>query len=113
MGRKLHAAAISDRQIPDTMSHKAMSAVLNLNTGTLASRNIRIHKRRTSTRLDDRMWRALNEITALENCSIHDICTVVHDYKDRATGFTNALRVFLMNYYRVIAQSAQVTERVH
>lgn len=66
----------------------------------LQSKNIRIHKRRTSIRLEPEMWNALNEIAKLEGCSIHDLCGAVHDLKDPSTSFTAALRVFMMEYYR-------------
>jgi len=83
----------------------AVSAVLDLKDNSVACRNIRIHGRRTSIRLDEQMWQALNEIAEIENCNIHDLCTTVYDSKDRDTGFTAALRIFLMNYYRMTVQN--------
>ncbi len=78
---------------------------------TLQSRNVRIHNRRTSVRLEPEMWEALNEIATLEKCSIHDLCTAVHDLKEASVSFTAALRVFLMEYYRMASRSnPQVTE---
>src|SRR3954468_23927265 len=71
---------------------------------TLQSRNIRVHKRRTSIRLEPEMWDALNEIARLEACSIHDLSSAVHDMKAPATSFTAALRVFMMEYYRSALQ---------
>lgn len=70
--------------------------------GSLQSKNIRIHKRRTSVRLEPQMWNALNEIARLEKCSIHDVCGAVHDLKEPETSFTAALRVFMMEYYRTL-----------
>ena len=56
------------------------------------------------------MWSALNEIAAAEKCSIHDLCSAVHDLKDEGASFTAALRVFLMEYYRTAANiSPQVS----
>lgn len=81
---------------------EAISAVRTIRPDTPSCRNIRIHGRRTSIRLDDNMWNALNEITSLEGCSIHDICAIVHDEKAKSVGFTAALRVFLLHYYRAI-----------
>ncbi|MBI3440294.1 MAG: ribbon-helix-helix domain-containing protein [Proteobacteria bacterium] len=71
----------------------------------LQSKNVRIHKRRTSVRLEPRMWNALNEIAALEGCSIHDLCGAVHDIKSQDASFTATLRVFMMEYYRSAAQA--------
>lgn len=76
----------------------------------LLSRNVRIHNRRTSVRLEPAMWTALNEIANAENCSIHDLCGAVYDLKDEEVSFTAALRVFLMEYYRTAASiSPQVS----
>jgi predicted DNA-binding ribbon-helix-helix protein len=85
-------------------------------TKALQSRNVRIHDRRTSVRLEPEMWNALNEIAKMEGCSIHDFCGAVHDLKGPQTSFTAALRVFLMEYYRAAAQpeshAVQVQQRL-
>lgn len=72
----------------------------------LLSKNVRIHDRRTSVRLEPEMWNALKEIAIAENRSIHDLCGAVHDLKEAGTSFTAALRVFLMEYYRSAAKSS-------
>ena len=80
-------------------------------SGTLQSRNVRIHKKRTSIRLEPEMWKALNEIAGIEGCSIHDLCGAVHDLKEPGTSFTAALRVFLMEYYRAASKtSVQISQ---
>jgi predicted DNA-binding ribbon-helix-helix protein len=75
--------------------------------GALISKNVRIHDRRTSVRLEPEMWDALHEIALLEDCSIHDLCGAVHELKDEGASFTAALRVFLMEYYRTAAKTSQ------
>lgn len=69
-------------------------------SGALQSRNVRIHHRRTSVRLEPEMWNALSEIAAMEGCTIHDLCGAVYDLKDPEASFTAALRVFMMEYFR-------------
>ena len=76
-------------------------------SGALKSKNICIHKRRTSVRLEPKMWNALNEIALMERCSVHDLCSIIHDLNGHAVSFTAALRVFVMEYYR----SALLRER--
>lgn len=71
----------------------------------LLSKNVRIHSRRTSVRLEPEMWNALKEIAAAERRTIHDVCSAVHDLKEPGMSFTAALRVFLMEYYRSAAKS--------
>jgi predicted DNA-binding ribbon-helix-helix protein len=78
-----------------------------LATVALQQKNIRIHEHRTSIRLEPAMWNALNEIAALEGRSVHDLCSSVHDLKERGASFTASLRVFMMEYYR----SAMMTYR--
>ena len=67
---------------------------------TLISKNVTILGRRTSIRLEPEMWNALKDISRRENCSIHDICSVIHIRKNPITSLTAAIRVFLMLYYR-------------
>lgn len=67
---------------------------------TLVSRNITVNGRRTSVRLEPEMWRALKEISARENCSIHELCSLVAFRKNKRTSLTAAIRVFLMLYFR-------------
>lgn len=75
--------------------------------GALVSKNVRIHDRRTSVRLEPEMWQALREVSEIEGCSIHDLCGAVHDLKGAGASFTAALRVFLMEYYRTAARTSQ------
>ncbi len=75
-------------------------------SGGLQSHNVRIHKRRTSVRLENEMWQALNDIAVAEKCSIHDLCGAVHDLKEQGASFTAALRVFIMEYYRTATRTS-------
>ena len=67
---------------------------------TLVSRNITVNGRRTSVRLEPEMWRALKEISTRENCSIHELCSLISFRKNKRTSLTAAIRVFLMLYFR-------------
>ena len=75
---------------------------------TLVSRNITVMGRRTSVRLEPEMWSALREIAKREQCSIHDICTLISMRKNEKTSLTAAIRVFIMLYFR-----AATTEEGH
>ncbi len=70
---------------------------------SLISRNITVVGRRTSVRLEPEMWNALREIARREQCTIHDICSLIHLRKSPSTSLTAAIRVFLMLYYRAAA----------
>jgi len=85
------------------LSYQTVEAIKSSSTSSLVSKNVRINKRRTSVRLEPEMWNALFEISEIECCSIHDLCSAVFEFKNRNTSFTAALRVFLMTYYRSAA----------
>ena len=70
---------------------------------TLISRNITVLGRRTSVRLEKEMWNSLRAIAKREDCTIHDICSLIHLRKNPNTSLTAAIRVFLMLYYRAAA----------
>ena len=76
----------------------------------LVVRNVRIAGRRTSVRLEQEMWDALHEISARERTSIHDLCAQVFA-APRPGGFTSALRVYIMAYFRFASRYASSTAR--
>ena len=86
----------------DYASDLRSSAFKKENEGktTLVSRNITVLGRRTSVRLEPEMWMALREIAAREQCTMHDICTLISVRKNPRTSLTGAIRVFLMLYFR-------------
>ena len=70
---------------------------------SLILKNITVLGKRTSIRLEPEMWRELNQISDRENCTIHDLCTLISLRKNDKTSLTAAIRVFLMLYYRAAA----------
>lgn len=70
---------------------------------TLINRNIIVHGRRTSVRLEPEMWSALFDIASRESQTIHDLCSLVSDRKKSETSLTAAIRVFVMAYFRSAA----------
>ncbi len=73
------------------------------NKSSLVSRNITVLGRRTSVRLEPEMWRELKGISEREECTIHDLCSLISLRKNKKTSLTAAIRVFLMLYYRAAA----------
>ena len=88
-----------------TFSQERLSNYRNKINGALQSKNVRIHDRRTSVRLEPEMWTALHEIAVMEGCSIHDLCGAVSDLKSPEASFTATLRVFVMEYYRALVKA--------
>lgn len=83
------------------MTYHQLQSDTEIGSGsTLVSRNITVSGRRTSVRLEPEMWRALKEISLRENCSIHELCSLIGFRKNKRTSLTAAIRVFLMLYFR-------------
>jgi predicted DNA-binding ribbon-helix-helix protein len=66
---------------------------------TLLNRNVWIGRRRTSLRLEQAMWQALEEVAAEGGLTIHELCTMI-EARRRESSLTAAVRVFLVCYYR-------------
>jgi len=69
---------------------------------TLVSGNVTVAGRRTSIRLEPQMWGALREICAREGKTVHMLVTEI-DRGRAASSLTAAIRVYVMDYFRVAA----------
>lgn len=69
----------------------------------LVSRNLMVGTRRTSARLEPEMWSALFDIARREGRNVHEIATLVDQARPRNSSLTDAIRVFVMAYYRAAA----------
>lgn len=72
-------------------------------SSTLVIRNVVVLGKRTSLRMEPEMWDALSDVAAREGYNVHDICTCIVERKPAAASLTAAIRVFLVNYYRLAA----------
>jgi predicted DNA-binding ribbon-helix-helix protein len=72
---------------------------------TLVNRNVTIHGRRTSLRLEAAMWDALQEIAARERRSLHQLCERVEETRAESS-LTAGVRVFILGYFRAAASEA-------
>jgi predicted DNA-binding ribbon-helix-helix protein len=63
----------------------------------LRARNVRIHHRRTSVKLEPAFWDALEAVAVREGTSVNDLCSRIHD-KAAGYGLTAAIRVFVLAY---------------
>lgn len=73
----------------------------------LISRNVKVSGHRTSIRLDPKMWDSIEEIASREDCSINFLCSMV-DQRRENSSLTGAIRVFILQYFRMAA-----TEKGH
>lgn len=73
-----------------------------MSSSSLLNRNVTIHGRRTSMKLEPDMWDALDEICRRERLSVHDICGLIAE-RHRGNNLTAAMRVFILGYFRAAA----------
>jgi predicted DNA-binding ribbon-helix-helix protein len=69
-------------------------------------KNIVIGDRRTSVSLEEQVWGGLIDICRREELSIDDLCTRVNAVRIDSS-MSSSLRVFLLTYYRLVAQTAE------
>lgn len=93
-------------KIGDTFLNKINQE--NAQSSSLVSRNITVTGKRTSVRLEPEMWAAIKDIADREECTIHDVCTLIALRKKQNSSLTAAIRVFIMLYFK-----AACTEEGH
>lgn len=80
--------------------HETIRSAL-ASSSSLVLRNVVVNGCRTSMRLEPAMWSALAEIARREKLTQHQICNLVHLHKSEGTTLTSAMRVFIMDYFRI------------
>jgi len=68
----------------------------------LQSRNVTVDGHRTSLRLEQDVWSALEEICAREEMSVHEVCTLI-EQRRKGSSRTAAVRAFILGYFREAA----------
>lgn len=69
----------------------------------VGSRNLTILGRRTSIRLEDQFWQALQEICQRESTNISEICSLVALVRSDVGSLSSAVRAFVLEYFRAAA----------
>jgi predicted DNA-binding ribbon-helix-helix protein len=68
----------------------------------LQSRNVTVGGHRTSLRLEQDVWDALEEVCSRENLNLHELCTHIEVQKTGASR-TAAVRAYVLGYFREAA----------
>lgn len=66
----------------------------------LIRRSVQIGSRRTSVRLEQAMWDALDEIARRSGRSVSAVCQEIEKNRPPTATFASALRVYLLLHYR-------------
>ena len=72
---------------------------------TLISKNVTVNGHRTSLRLEQENWDALNDICEAEGLSVHEICSMVEIQRSGGSR-TSSVRTFILTYFRTAAAQA-------
>lgn len=72
--------------------------------GNLVSRNVTISGHRTSIRLEQATWDALDQICSIEKKTIHEICSLVEKSR-HGSSRTSLVRAFIVTYFRTAANA--------
>ncbi len=67
---------------------------------SLVIRNVKVHGRRTSVRLEPQMWDSMIEICRREFCTPHDVSSYVAERKPPHDSLSSSLRAFILEYFR-------------
>jgi predicted DNA-binding ribbon-helix-helix protein len=70
---------------------------------SLRTRNVTVDGHRTSVRLEPALWDAFDEICRRERKSARTVCSEI-GRRQREGGFTSALRVYILDYFRALAE---------
>lgn len=73
--------------------------------GKLISRNVTVNGHRTSLRLEEETWAAIDDICRAEKTNIHTLCSLI-DRRRQGLSRTSAVRVFILSYFRTAARAA-------
>ena len=68
----------------------------------LVSRNITVNGRRTSMRLEEACWEAIDQICTHEGVNLNVLCSAI-DQRTRSSSRTAAVRAFIVTYFRDLA----------
>ena len=76
----------------------------------LLSRNVVINGFRTSLRMEEEIWEALDDVCRREGLSLNELCSLI-DVGRTATSRTSAIRTFTVAYLRATGTRARSRSR--
>ncbi len=76
----------------------------------LISKNVTINGRRTSLRLEQASWDAINDICQCEGLTLHELCSLIETRRQGASR-TSAVRAFIVTYFRTVVAANGALQR--
>jgi predicted DNA-binding ribbon-helix-helix protein len=72
--------------------------LFDLSTAGLVSRNIIVKGKRTSIRLEPKLWDVLTTIAKEQERTINQLCSEIADNAPTTSSFTSAVRVYIISH---------------
>lgn len=91
---------------PTVLSQSLIHIAIN----QLEKRNIKVHDKNTTVRMEPEFWFMFREIAETEAISLKDLYTMVYERKHPDTSLSSALRVFVAAYLRAALHESQSTK---
>ena len=76
----------------------------------LINKNVTINGRRTSLRLEQASWEAMNDICQCEGLTLHELCSLIETHRQGASR-TLAVRAFIITYFRTVVAEYGALQR--
>lgn len=76
----------------------------NQNAPASRTRNIRIGRARSSIRLEEAFWKALDETVKREDLTLNDLVTTISSRLSAKENLAGAMRVFIHSYFYALNQ---------
>src|SRR5438105_1731160 len=91
--------------LPATRGSRKVVRMAAGRASSLTIHSLMVAGRRTTVRLEPKMWDALREIARLRRVSMNALVTEI-DRTRTASGLTAAIRVYVVEFYRAAALAA-------
>ncbi len=77
----------------------------------LISRNVTVNGRRTSLRLENATWDALDQICECEKTTVHELCSMIESVRFGSSR-TSTVRAFIVTYFRLAANHTGIEDGI-
>ncbi|HBC09625.1 MAG TPA: hypothetical protein DC046_18890 [Rhodospirillaceae bacterium] len=77
----------------------------------LISRNVTVNGRRTSLRLENATWDALDQICECEKTTVHELCSMIESVRFGSSR-TSTVRAFIVTYFRLAANRTSIEDGI-
>lgn len=82
-------------------------ATIFVRSNKLKKRNIIVQGNRTSVTLEPQIWVILHDVAEDHDCTIHELCDMIYEFKNENSSLASAIRIFLISYLHIKLKQGQ------